>query len=156
MSLLCRYTFGKPVTGKLTVNMTVNGVGYYRHEMGHPVIKTMEVSLFNPYSTCFVNVLETSKLIWKQGCWLIVVLSSEFLQSATVLCIHCKSLLLSKRLSSKPWHQNYTCPAVPDYIFSAVRSKALQISVCVSKTWCPWMWLITSEGLLAFGLLWPV
>lgn len=68
MSLLCRYTFGKPVTGKLTVNMTVNGVGYYRHEMGQPVIKTMEVSLFNPYSTCFVNVLETSKLIWKQGC----------------------------------------------------------------------------------------
>uniref|UniRef100_A0A3Q3KEX6 C3 and PZP like alpha-2-macroglobulin domain containing 8 n=1 Tax=Monopterus albus TaxID=43700 RepID=A0A3Q3KEX6_MONAL len=31
-----RYTFGKPVTGKLTVNMTVNGVGYYQHEMGHP------------------------------------------------------------------------------------------------------------------------
>lgn len=44
MSLLHRYTFGKPVTGKLTVNMTVNGVGYYRHEMGQPVIKTMEVS----------------------------------------------------------------------------------------------------------------
>uniref|UniRef100_A0A3B1JY82 C3 and PZP like alpha-2-macroglobulin domain containing 8 n=1 Tax=Astyanax mexicanus TaxID=7994 RepID=A0A3B1JY82_ASTMX len=34
-----RYTFGKPVTGKLTVNMTVNGVGYYRHEVGHPVMK---------------------------------------------------------------------------------------------------------------------
>lgn len=33
------------MTGKLTVNMTVNGVGYYRHEMGHPVIKTMEVRL---------------------------------------------------------------------------------------------------------------
>lgn len=33
------------MTGKLTVNMTVNGIGYYRHEMGHPVIKTMEVSL---------------------------------------------------------------------------------------------------------------
>lgn len=59
----CRYTFGKPVAGKLTVNMTVNGVGYYRHEMGHPVIKTMEVSclLFaerlpfpvpSPYSFC--------------------------------------------------------------------------------------------------------
>lgn len=43
LSTSCRYTFGKPVTGKLTVNMTVNGVGYYRHEMGHPVIKTMEV-----------------------------------------------------------------------------------------------------------------
>lgn len=48
MSILHRYTFGKPVAGKLTVNMTVNGVGYYRHEMGHPVIKTMEVSLFIP------------------------------------------------------------------------------------------------------------
>lgn len=40
-----RYTFGKPVVGKLTVNMTVNGVGYYRQETGHPVIKTMEVSV---------------------------------------------------------------------------------------------------------------
>uniref|UniRef100_A0A3P9J918 C3 and PZP like alpha-2-macroglobulin domain containing 8 n=1 Tax=Oryzias latipes TaxID=8090 RepID=A0A3P9J918_ORYLA len=38
-SVTAKYTFGKPVTGKLTVNMTVNGVGYYRHEMGHPVIK---------------------------------------------------------------------------------------------------------------------
>ncbi|GCB84261.1 hypothetical protein scyTo_0024937, partial [Scyliorhinus torazame] len=37
-----RYTFGKPVLGRLTVNMTVNGVGYYRHELGHPVVKTME------------------------------------------------------------------------------------------------------------------
>lgn len=51
MSLLYRYIFGKPVAGKLTVNMTVNGVGYYRHEMGHPVIKTMEVSSFIPWST---------------------------------------------------------------------------------------------------------
>lgn len=45
MSLPDRYTFGKPVVGKLTVNMTVNGVGYYRQETGHPVIKTMEVSV---------------------------------------------------------------------------------------------------------------
>lgn len=51
MSMLYRYTFGKPVAGKLTVNMTVNGVGYYRHEMGHPVIKTMEVSSLIPLST---------------------------------------------------------------------------------------------------------
>lgn len=49
-----RYTFGKPVTGKLTVNMTVNGVGYYRHEMGHPVIKNMEVSSFIPFSTAIL------------------------------------------------------------------------------------------------------
>lgn len=45
MSLPDRYTFGKPVVGKLTVNMTVNGVGYYRQETGHPVIRTMEVSV---------------------------------------------------------------------------------------------------------------
>lgn len=45
VSLSDRYTFGKPVVGKLTVNMTVNGVGYYRQETGHPVIKTMEVSV---------------------------------------------------------------------------------------------------------------
>lgn len=45
--MLLRYTFGKPVAGKLTVNMTVNGVGYYRHEMGHPVIKNMEVGPFS-------------------------------------------------------------------------------------------------------------
>lgn len=44
-SLSNRYTFGKPVVGKLTVNMTVNGVGYYRQETGHPVIKSMEVSV---------------------------------------------------------------------------------------------------------------
>lgn len=44
LSFLPRYTFGKPVTGKLTVNMTVNGVGYYRHEVGQPVVKTMDVS----------------------------------------------------------------------------------------------------------------
>uniref|UniRef100_A0A3Q1HG02 Kazal-like domain-containing protein n=1 Tax=Anabas testudineus TaxID=64144 RepID=A0A3Q1HG02_ANATE len=53
-----RYIFGKPVTGKLTVNMTVNGVGYYRHEMGQPVIKNMEVSLF-----IFSIVLHTRSLL---------------------------------------------------------------------------------------------
>ena len=45
MECCSRYTFGKPVTGKLTVNMTVNGVGYYRHEMGQPVVKSMDVSI---------------------------------------------------------------------------------------------------------------
>lgn len=66
--MLDRYTFGKPVTGKLTVNMTVNGVGYYRHEMGHPVIKTMEVSLF--VFSCllmllYMQLVEISKLVLK-------------------------------------------------------------------------------------------
>nr|XP_004555063.2 C3 and PZP-like alpha-2-macroglobulin domain-containing protein 8 isoform X1 [Maylandia zebra] len=52
-----RYTFGKPVTGKLTVNMTVNGVGYYRHEMGHPVIKTMEIKGSANFSLCVKDMM---------------------------------------------------------------------------------------------------
>ncbi|XP_072450564.1 C3 and PZP-like alpha-2-macroglobulin domain-containing protein 8 isoform X3 [Chiloscyllium punctatum] len=47
-----RYTFGKPVLGRLTVNMTVNGVGYYRHELGHPVVKTMEVDGSSTFLIC--------------------------------------------------------------------------------------------------------
>ncbi|KAG8454856.1 hypothetical protein GDO86_001179 [Hymenochirus boettgeri] len=38
-----RYTFGKPVKGMLTINMTITGVGYYRHEIGLQVLKTMEI-----------------------------------------------------------------------------------------------------------------
>ncbi|XP_037530185.1 C3 and PZP-like alpha-2-macroglobulin domain-containing protein 8, partial [Nematolebias whitei] len=52
-----RYTFGKPVIGKLTVNMTVNGVGYYRHEMGHPVIKSMEIKGSANFSLCVKNMM---------------------------------------------------------------------------------------------------
>ncbi|XP_070764603.1 C3 and PZP-like alpha-2-macroglobulin domain-containing protein 8 [Enoplosus armatus] len=52
-----RYTFGKPVAGKLTVNMTVNGVGYYRHEMGHPVIKTMEIKGSANFSLCVKDMM---------------------------------------------------------------------------------------------------
>uniref|UniRef100_A0A3Q2ZE26 Macroglobulin domain-containing protein n=1 Tax=Kryptolebias marmoratus TaxID=37003 RepID=A0A3Q2ZE26_KRYMA len=52
-----RYTFGKPVTGKLTVNMTVNGVGYYRHEMGHPVIKSMEIKGSANFSLCVKDMM---------------------------------------------------------------------------------------------------
>lgn len=81
-SILCRYTFGKPVTGKLTVNMTVNGVGYYRHEMGHPVIKTMEVRLVIIICS---NLTEEHWLNWYVGtkyfpsCWNAVIspLSSD-------------------------------------------------------------------------------
>uniref|UniRef100_A0A3B4ATI6 C3 and PZP like alpha-2-macroglobulin domain containing 8 n=1 Tax=Periophthalmus magnuspinnatus TaxID=409849 RepID=A0A3B4ATI6_9GOBI len=51
------YTFGKPVTGKLTVNMTVNGVGYYRHEMGQPVIKTMEIKGSANFSLCVRDMM---------------------------------------------------------------------------------------------------
>ncbi|CAN9500475.1 unnamed protein product [Ophioblennius macclurei] len=52
-----RYTFGKPVSGKMTVNMTVNGVGYYRHEMGHPVIKTMEIRGTANFSICVKDMM---------------------------------------------------------------------------------------------------
>uniref|UniRef100_A0A3B3VAC0 Macroglobulin domain-containing protein n=1 Tax=Poecilia latipinna TaxID=48699 RepID=A0A3B3VAC0_9TELE len=56
-SVTARYTFGKPVTGKLTVNMTVNGVGYYRHEMGQPVIKTMEIKGSANFSLCVKDMM---------------------------------------------------------------------------------------------------
>ncbi|XP_078412272.1 C3 and PZP-like alpha-2-macroglobulin domain-containing protein 8 isoform X2 [Cetorhinus maximus] len=47
-----RYIFGKPVLGRLTVNMTVNGVGYYRHELGHPVVKIMEIDGSSTFPIC--------------------------------------------------------------------------------------------------------
>ncbi|KAJ7308316.1 hypothetical protein JRQ81_008850 [Phrynocephalus forsythii] len=47
-----RYTFGKPVTGQLTLNMTVNGVGYYRHEAGHPILKTMDIDGSADFELC--------------------------------------------------------------------------------------------------------
>ncbi|KAJ3599247.1 hypothetical protein NHX12_033210 [Muraenolepis orangiensis] len=52
-----RYTFGKPVTGKLTVNMTVNGVGYYRHEMGQPVVKSMDIKGSATFSLCVKDMM---------------------------------------------------------------------------------------------------
>ncbi|CAB1331426.1 unnamed protein product, partial [Coregonus sp. 'balchen'] len=51
------YTFGKPVTGKMTLNMTVNGVGYYRHEVGHPVVKTMEIKGSATFSLCVKDMM---------------------------------------------------------------------------------------------------
>ncbi|KPP66238.1 C3 and PZP-like alpha-2-macroglobulin domain-containing protein 8-like, partial [Scleropages formosus] len=52
-----RYTFGKAVMGKLTVNMTVNGVGYYRHEVGHPVVKTMEIKGSATFDLCVKDMM---------------------------------------------------------------------------------------------------
>ncbi|XP_011781286.1 PREDICTED: LOW QUALITY PROTEIN: C3 and PZP-like alpha-2-macroglobulin domain-containing protein 8 [Colobus angolensis palliatus] len=48
LSFCSRYTFGKPVAGVLTINMTVNGVGYYSHEVGRPVLRTTKVELSYP------------------------------------------------------------------------------------------------------------
>ncbi|OWK50653.1 C3 and PZP-like alpha-2-macroglobulin domain-containing protein 8 [Lonchura striata] len=52
-----RYTFGKPVTGKLIVNMTINGVGYYRHEVGHPVLKTMQMDGSAVFEVCVRDMM---------------------------------------------------------------------------------------------------
>ncbi|KAJ1085590.1 hypothetical protein NDU88_005720 [Pleurodeles waltl] len=52
-----RYTFGKPVRGTLTINMTVNGVGYYRHEVGHPVLKTMEIYGSAVFEICLRDMI---------------------------------------------------------------------------------------------------
>ncbi|KAK6467323.1 C3 and PZP-like alpha-2-macroglobulin domain-containing protein 8 [Huso huso] len=56
-SVHARYTFGKPVTGKLTVNMTVNGVGYYRHEVGQPVVKTMDIDGSATFNLCVKDMM---------------------------------------------------------------------------------------------------
>ncbi|KAF2980460.1 hypothetical protein EK904_008359 [Melospiza melodia maxima] len=52
-----RYTFGKPVTGKLIVNMTINGVGYYRHEVGHPVLKTTQLDGSAQFEVCVRDMM---------------------------------------------------------------------------------------------------
>ncbi|KAJ7398113.1 C3 and PZP-like alpha-2-macroglobulin domain-containing protein 8 [Pitangus sulphuratus] len=52
-----RYTFGKPVTGKLIVNMTINGVGYYRHEVGHPVLKTTQIDGSAAFDVCVKDMM---------------------------------------------------------------------------------------------------
>ncbi|XP_053558866.1 C3 and PZP-like alpha-2-macroglobulin domain-containing protein 8 [Bombina bombina] len=56
-TVLARYTFGKPVRGMLTVNMTVMGVGYYRHEIGHPVVKTMEIYGSTTFNICVKDMM---------------------------------------------------------------------------------------------------
>ncbi|XP_078742084.1 C3 and PZP-like alpha-2-macroglobulin domain-containing protein 8 [Lampetra fluviatilis] len=52
-----RYTFGKPVRGKATVNMTVNGVGYYRQDLGMPVLKTFEVDGAASFDICVKDLM---------------------------------------------------------------------------------------------------
>uniref|UniRef100_A0A6I8P7H9 C3 and PZP like alpha-2-macroglobulin domain containing 8 n=2 Tax=Ornithorhynchus anatinus TaxID=9258 RepID=A0A6I8P7H9_ORNAN len=52
-----RYTFGKPVTGKLMINMTIHGVGYYRHEVGHSVFKTTEIHGSAVFDVCVRNMM---------------------------------------------------------------------------------------------------
>ncbi|TRY62333.1 hypothetical protein DNTS_025869, partial [Danionella cerebrum] len=57
VTVKARYTFGKAVSGKLTANMTVNGVGYYRHEVGHSVVKSMEIKDTATFSLCVKDMM---------------------------------------------------------------------------------------------------
>uniref|UniRef100_A0A8C0ZUM0 C3 and PZP-like alpha-2-macroglobulin domain-containing protein 8 n=1 Tax=Castor canadensis TaxID=51338 RepID=A0A8C0ZUM0_CASCN len=52
-----RYTFGKPVSGTLTINMTVIGVGYYSHEVGRPVLRAMKVLGSQGFHICIRDMI---------------------------------------------------------------------------------------------------
>ncbi|PNI50716.1 CPAMD8 isoform 3 [Pan troglodytes] len=52
-----RYTFGKPVAGALTINMTVNGVGYYSHEVGRPVLRTTKILGSRDFDICVRDMI---------------------------------------------------------------------------------------------------
>ncbi|KAF4014391.1 hypothetical protein G4228_005781 [Cervus hanglu yarkandensis] len=52
-----RYTFGKPVSGTLTVNMTVNGVGYYSQEVGRPILRTTKIHGSQDFSICVKDMI---------------------------------------------------------------------------------------------------
>nr|XP_027788032.1 C3 and PZP-like alpha-2-macroglobulin domain-containing protein 8 [Marmota flaviventris] len=52
-----RYTFGKPVSGTLTINMTVHGVGYYSHEVGRPVLRTMKILGSQAFDICVRDLI---------------------------------------------------------------------------------------------------
>ncbi|XP_077715631.1 C3 and PZP-like alpha-2-macroglobulin domain-containing protein 8 isoform X4 [Canis aureus] len=52
-----RYTFGKPVSGNLTINMTVNGVGYYSQEVGRPILRTTKIYGSQDFDICVKDMI---------------------------------------------------------------------------------------------------
>ncbi|XP_032990817.1 C3 and PZP-like alpha-2-macroglobulin domain-containing protein 8 isoform X1 [Rhinolophus ferrumequinum] len=52
-----RYTFGKPVSGTLVINMTVNGVGYYSQEVGRPILRTMKIHGSQDFDICVKDMI---------------------------------------------------------------------------------------------------
>uniref|UniRef100_A0A8C5VKR2 C3 and PZP-like alpha-2-macroglobulin domain-containing protein 8 n=1 Tax=Microcebus murinus TaxID=30608 RepID=A0A8C5VKR2_MICMU len=52
-----RYTFGKPVSGALAINMTVHGVGYYSHEVGHPVLRHTTILGSQDFDICVRDMI---------------------------------------------------------------------------------------------------
>ncbi|XP_021564666.1 C3 and PZP-like alpha-2-macroglobulin domain-containing protein 8, partial [Carlito syrichta] len=56
-SVWARYTFGKPVSGTLAINMTVNGVGYYSHEVGRPVFRSTKILGSQDFAICVRDMM---------------------------------------------------------------------------------------------------
>nr|XP_045364134.1 C3 and PZP-like alpha-2-macroglobulin domain-containing protein 8 isoform X3 [Camelus bactrianus] len=52
-----RYTFGKPVSGTLMINMTVNGVGYYSQEVGRPALRTTKIHGSQDFNICVKDMI---------------------------------------------------------------------------------------------------
>ncbi|XP_061277682.1 C3 and PZP-like alpha-2-macroglobulin domain-containing protein 8 isoform X2 [Bos javanicus] len=57
VTVQARYTFGKPVSGTLTINMTVNGVGYYSQEVGRPILRTTKIHGSQDFSICVKDMI---------------------------------------------------------------------------------------------------
>lgn len=92
LSFCSRYTFGKPVSGTLTVNMTVNGVGYYSQEVGRPILRTTKVrsrnlelspsgSLPTEPALGFSSVITHFILLSRTVCMVGIFLMIKFLQA---------------------------------------------------------------------------
>lgn len=92
LSFCSRYTFGKPVSGTLTINMTVNGVGYYSQEVGRPILRTTKVrsrnlelsssrSLPTAPALGFGSVITHFILLSRTVCMVGIFLMIKFLQA---------------------------------------------------------------------------
>ncbi|XP_072019893.1 LOW QUALITY PROTEIN: C3 and PZP-like alpha-2-macroglobulin domain-containing protein 8 [Amphiura filiformis] len=60
-TVTARYTYGKPVEGKLSINMNLHGVGYYDNYGGQNNYMFMDISGTASFDIC-INSLLTSKL----------------------------------------------------------------------------------------------
>lgn len=72
----CRYTFGKPVTGKVSINMNLVGIGYYDNYIGNNVYLFGEVRFLlseDLLNSCH-DIHQTLNKHWT-GCWYLSVLA---------------------------------------------------------------------------------
>lgn len=83
----CRYTFGKPVTGKVSINMNLVGIGYYDNYIGNNVYLFGEVRFLlseDLLNSCH-DIHQTLNKHWT-GCWYLSVLAA-WLCYSTNLCL---------------------------------------------------------------------